>query len=190
MGRTGLLQKVDILKIRHHASTTGLTLAFLNLLQPTIALYSAGINNQYGHPAPLTIASLTSVIAAIYGTDKNGVISIQVDQNGYTINASHGLVTAPLALPTAIIPIIIPILPPAGTGALEIISITSPISKGSNATLTAQTSPVQVAASPPTTNLDQAMPRGLNLMPHPPLASSHARGQSEPKPPQATGRLK
>jgi len=136
----GLLQKIDILKIGHHASTTGSTLAFLNLLQPTIALYSAGINNQYGHPAPLTIASLTSVIATVYGTDKNGVISIQVDQNGYTINASQGLVTAPLALPTAIIPIL-PILPPAGTGALEIVSITSPISKGANATLTAQTSP-------------------------------------------------
>lgn len=136
----GLLQKVDILKIGHHASTSGSTLAFLNMIQPKIALYSAGINNQYGHPDPQIITSLASVGATVYGTDKNGAITIQGDQNGYTINASQALTTAPLPLPTSIIPII-PIIPPAGTGALEIVSITSPISKGANATLTAQTSP-------------------------------------------------
>lgn len=133
----GLPLKADILKVGHHASTSGSTLAFLNAVQPKIALYSAGINNQYGHPAPQTIAALVTVGATVYGTDKNGTISIKVDLNGYTINTDQNVVVATPVLP--IVPAVT--IPPAGSGALEIVSVTSPISKGANAALTAKTSP-------------------------------------------------
>jgi competence protein ComEC len=90
----GLPLKTDILKVGHHASTSGSTTAFLNAVQPKIALYSAGINNSYGHPAPQIIAALTAVGATIYGTDKIGTISIKVDLNGYTINTGQSAVSA------------------------------------------------------------------------------------------------
>lgn len=133
----GLPLKADILKVGHHASTSGSTLAFLNVVQPKIALYSAGINNQYGHPAPQTIAALATVGATVYGTDKNGTISIKVDLNGYTINTDQNVVVATPVLP--IVPAVT--IPPSDSGALEIVSVTSPVSKGSYASLTAKTSP-------------------------------------------------
>jgi competence protein ComEC len=133
----GLPLKADILKVGHHASTSGSTMAFLNAVQPKIALYSAGIDNSYGHPAPKTIASLTKVGATIFGTDKNGTTSIKVDLNGYTINTVQGAVSAVPVLPTNTEATI----PPSASGGLEIVSVSSPVSKGANATLTAKTSP-------------------------------------------------
>jgi competence protein ComEC len=133
----GLPLKADILKVGHHGSTSSSTRAFLNAVQPKIALYSAGINNQYGHPAPQTLDSLTAVGAAVYGTDQNGTIRIKVDLNGYTINTAQGGVKSSPVLPTAIvasIPVPVP-------GALGTLSVTSPVAKGSNATLTAKTAP-------------------------------------------------
>jgi len=133
----GLPLKADILKVGHHGSTSGSTPAFLNAVQPKMALYSAGINNQYGHPAPQTIAALEAVGATVYGTDKNGTISIKVDLNGYTINTVQEVARATPVLPTAIVATI----SPSVSAALEIVSVTSPVSKGANATLTAKTSP-------------------------------------------------
>jgi competence protein ComEC len=133
----GLPLKTDILKVGHHASTSGSTLAFLNAVQPKTALYSAGINNQFGHPAPQIIASLAAVGATIYGTDQNGTIDIKADLSGYTINTDKDVVIATPILPTAVEAVI----PSTGSGELEIVSITSPVSKGANATLTAKTSP-------------------------------------------------
>jgi competence protein ComEC len=133
----GLPLKTDILKVGHHASTSGSTMAFLNVVQPKIALYSAGINNSYGHPAPQTIAALIAVGATIYGTDKNGTISIKVDLNGYTINTVQGAVNA-----VPVLPINTEAAPPStGSGTVEIVSVSSPVSQGANATLDAKTSP-------------------------------------------------
>jgi hypothetical protein len=129
--------KANIVKVGHHGSTSGSTPTFLSAVQPKIALYSAGINNLYGHPAPQTIAVLTAVGATIYGTDQNGTISIKVDLNGYTINTVQDVVGATPALPT----VPAATIPPSVSGVLEIVSVTSPISKGANATLTAKTSP-------------------------------------------------
>ena len=133
----GLPLKADILKVGHHGSTSGSSIAFLTMVQPKIALYSAGINNQYGHPAPQTISALTAVGATIYGTDKNGTISIKVDSNGYTINANKDTVITTPILPTATLATITPSV----SGGLEIVSVTSPVSKGAYASLTAKTSP-------------------------------------------------
>jgi competence protein ComEC len=133
----GLPLKTDILKVGHHASTSGSTTAFLNAVQPKIALYSAGINNSYGHPAPQTIAALSAVGATIYGTDKNGTISIMVDLKGYTINTMQGAVSVVPILPINTEAV----SPSTGSGALEIASVSSPVSQGANATLDAKTSP-------------------------------------------------
>ena len=129
--------KADILKVGHHGSTTGSTPAFLSAVQPRIAIYSAGINNQYGLPSSQTIDAIKAASATVYGTDQNGTIAINVDLNGYSINTTQDTVRAPPVLPTAILATV----PPASDGALEIVSVTSPVSKGANATLTAQTSP-------------------------------------------------
>jgi len=133
----GFLLKADILKVGHHGSETASTIPFLNAVQPKIALYSAGINNQYGHPAPQTIAALLAVGAKVYGTDQSGTIRVAVVLNGYTIDGIQTTINEITILPTAMVAT----MPPSVSGGLDILSVTSPISKGANATLTAKTSP-------------------------------------------------
>lgn len=136
--------KADILKVGHHGSTSASSPAFLAAVQPQVAMYSAGINNSYHHPAPTTLAALTAVGATIYGTDKNGSIRITVDLNGYSVDAQNVLSRAPPVVATSTnSPVILPTATKAapGTTGLQIVSVTSPVSQGATASLTAKTSP-------------------------------------------------
>jgi competence protein ComEC len=60
-----MLQTIDparlastILKIGHHGSHTSSSPEFLRVVQPQIAIYSAGRNNDYGHPHQSTLEDL------------------------------------------------------------------------------------------------------------------------------------
>ncbi|MBP9781818.1 MBL fold metallo-hydrolase, partial [Candidatus Woesebacteria bacterium] len=48
---TGLLRPVEILKVPHHGSKTGMSDEWLELVKPKTAIISVGKNNRYGHPA-------------------------------------------------------------------------------------------------------------------------------------------
>lgn len=130
---------VDILKVGHHASKSSSTPAFLNAVSPEIAMYSAGIGNSYGHPAPQTISALQAIGAAIYGTDQLGTILITISSDGYQVSSER----QPAATPVVIAPVVPTTATVASTtgGGLTILSVTSPVSKGSTATLTAQAAP-------------------------------------------------
>jgi len=84
---SGLPLKADILKVGHHGSKYSSTPEFLSIVDPDVAIYSAGKNNTYGHPAPETLAALSAAGATIYGTDQNGTVVVTIDENGYTITA-------------------------------------------------------------------------------------------------------
>ncbi len=141
----GIPLKATILKVGHHGSTSGSTPAFLNTVKPEIALYSAGINNSYHHPSSKTITALSFTGTTIYGTDKNGTIDIDVSANGYTINMGGSPVQGSNTVTIPNIPVEPPMIlatqAPSGNGDLTIVSVTSPVSKGSNATVVASTSP-------------------------------------------------
>lgn len=66
----------DILKIGHHGSKYSSSLAFLEEVDPEIALISVGRNN-YGHPAEDTLDRLRAIQCAIFRTDRLGAISIK-----------------------------------------------------------------------------------------------------------------
>jgi competence protein ComEC len=126
--------KADILKVGHHGSKYSSSVAFLKAVSPAVAVYSAGLGNSYGHPATQTIANLQNVGAQIYGTDKDGTITVSIDANGYKINTSKIAARAP-PTPTAGV-IVAP-----GILSLEIVSVTNPVDAGSFATLQARTLP-------------------------------------------------
>lgn len=138
-----LLSKVDILRVGHHGSAYSSTLAFLNVIKPEVAIYSAGINNNYGHPAPRTIAALVAIGATVYGTDQNGTIIVTADLNGYTLNAAkvNGSITPASIPPGEPTPAFTPTQTTPSAGGLVILSVTSPVNTGNSATLTAKTSP-------------------------------------------------
>jgi competence protein ComEC len=78
-GKTNILQS-NILKVAHHGSKSSSTEEFLELVNPQIALIGVGKNNLYGHPNDNVIKRITDLGVAIYRTDKNGEICIEVDK--------------------------------------------------------------------------------------------------------------
>ena len=72
------LPRVEILKIAHHGSEdTGLS-ALLERLQPRLAVISVGAQNEYGHPADSTLASLSEIADLhVYRTDRDGTVFVE-----------------------------------------------------------------------------------------------------------------
>lgn len=85
MVRSGENLQADIYHVGHHGSSTSNTQAFLNRVQPDIAIYSAGVDNSYGHPHHEVIQRLKDMKITIYGTDTHGTIKVTTDGSTYTI---------------------------------------------------------------------------------------------------------
>ena len=81
----GLIDDIAILKVSHHGSEHCSTVNFLAAAQPEIAIYSAGVNNAYGHPSSETIARLKNIGASIYGTDIHGTIIVTTDGKAFDV---------------------------------------------------------------------------------------------------------
>ena len=69
----------QILKLGHHGSNTSSSLDFLLAVDPKIAIWSAGIDNTYGHPSPLTLQRLQDLGVTVYGTAVDGTIVVETD---------------------------------------------------------------------------------------------------------------
>lgn len=79
----GLLGPVDVLKVGHHGSDSSSTPAFLAALRPRIALISAGLDNEYGHPHAVTLEHLAALGAIeVLRTDRDGTVEVVVDGAG------------------------------------------------------------------------------------------------------------
>lgn len=114
----------DVLKVGHHGSRSSSSPEFLARVRPEIAVYSAKTGNTYGHPHPETLEALKAVGAEVYGTDVNGSILVKTDGTGYQVDSSKPA-------------------PPAGNAPLflDIVSVTSPVTPGASAEVTARTLP-------------------------------------------------
>lgn len=71
--------RAEFLQLGHHGSSTSTSDAFLDAVQPSVAIYSAGSNNQFGHPHADVISRLESRGITIFGTDTHGWIRIVTD---------------------------------------------------------------------------------------------------------------
>ncbi|HJF31359.1 MAG TPA: MBL fold metallo-hydrolase [Sporosarcina psychrophila] len=80
--------EADILQVGHHGSKTSTTDRFLNAVKPDVAIYSAGENNQYGHPHTETINRLKKSGALVYGTDIHGTIIIETDGKTFSVHTN------------------------------------------------------------------------------------------------------
>jgi len=131
---SGLDISATILKVAHHGSRSASPLDFLTAVQPEVAIYSAGLGNDYGHPHPETLDALTSVGAIIYGTDVNGTIIVTTDGDGYSIETTKQVQT-----PTP--PIVLPTTEQTSELFINVVSLTSPITPGGTSRLTINTIP-------------------------------------------------
>lgn len=70
----GLSGTYDILKVGHHGSKTSTSQDFLDMVSPEHAIISAGKNNRYGHPAPVTMEKLKKAGVRIWNTMECGAV--------------------------------------------------------------------------------------------------------------------
>ncbi len=69
----GVLGPVDLLKVGHHGSDSSTIPRLLEILQPRLALISAGSANEYGHPHATTLDHLAAIPGIrVLRTDRDG----------------------------------------------------------------------------------------------------------------------
>jgi competence protein ComEC len=77
---------VEILKVAHHGSEDAGLAPLLGILRPRVAVVSVGEHNDYGHPAPSTIAALAHFPgSSLYRTDENGQVTVESDGKTFTV---------------------------------------------------------------------------------------------------------
>ncbi len=87
-GRLGL-PPAEILKVAHHGSADAGLPGLLARLRPRVAVISVGAGNDYGHPAPSTLAALGARPGLrLRRTDRDGTIVIESDGRTLTLASS------------------------------------------------------------------------------------------------------
>jgi competence protein ComEC len=77
-----------VLKVGHHGSDGSTTDAFLDAVDPALAVISVGAENTYGHPSPSTRLRLASV--PLLRTDENGDVRLETDGTSLWVSFDRG----------------------------------------------------------------------------------------------------
>ncbi|MCA9765065.1 MAG: MBL fold metallo-hydrolase [Carnobacterium sp.] len=72
----------DLLLMGHHGSETSTSEEWIKAVQPKISVYSTGKNNGYDHPGKEAIDRLKKSSIPIYGTSKNGTVTVKANNDG------------------------------------------------------------------------------------------------------------
>lgn len=86
----GLVPRVDVLKVGHHGSHSSTTPSFVAAADPSVAMISAGIDNEYGHPAPETLATLGAAGPLVLRTDVHGDVEVTTDGSRWQARTDRG----------------------------------------------------------------------------------------------------
>jgi competence protein ComEC len=71
----------DVLKVSHHGSKTSTSNEFFRYVAPKLGLISAGINNNFGHPADIVLERLNFFNSEILRTDLDKAVLMRSDGN-------------------------------------------------------------------------------------------------------------
>ena len=83
----------DVLHVGHHGSRTSTVQEFLDMVAPSIAVISVGMDNSYGHPHGDVLARLEEAGIRIYRTDQDGHIIMVTDGADISVRRSAGWFT-------------------------------------------------------------------------------------------------
>lgn len=93
----------QILQLGHHGSRTSSSAAFLDAVQPQLAIWSAGLNNSFGHPHADVLERLAAKNIVVCGTATYGTIVVVTDGQNYTVKTQAcGDLLQPVPIATTI----------------------------------------------------------------------------------------
>ena len=78
---TGADLHADVLKIPHHGSAQQ-DPDFIAATHARLAIASAGVDNDYGHPAPRTLQLVRSLGMTVLSTDQDGSVAVRMSRSG------------------------------------------------------------------------------------------------------------
>ncbi len=81
---------VTLLKTAHHGSKNATKEPFLELVNPQMALISAGRDNSYGHPHKETLERLADRGCRIYQTPESGAVTVRVKDGAVRVETFLG----------------------------------------------------------------------------------------------------
>lgn len=88
LAERGLLGRVDVLKVGHHGSHSSTSPELLAATRPGVALISAGIGNDYGHPHQVTLDHLHAIPGLrLHRTDLEGSVEVITDGLEYMVRS-------------------------------------------------------------------------------------------------------
>jgi competence protein ComEC len=82
--KTGADLRADVLKIPHHGSAQQ-DPGFIAATQARVAIASAGVDNDYGHPAPRTVQLVRSLGMTVLSTAQDGSVAVGQSQHGLAV---------------------------------------------------------------------------------------------------------
>jgi beta-lactamase superfamily II metal-dependent hydrolase len=85
MMKAGYPLDADILKVGHHGSSDAGSTAFLNRVDPEVAIISLGRDNEYGHPHRETLERLNAAGHLVLRTDLEGTVLVTSDGATYSV---------------------------------------------------------------------------------------------------------
>ncbi len=68
-----------VLKAPHHGSATSSTVEFLERIRPAVAIFSAGRNNRFGHPARVVVERYRAIGTRMFSTAEDGAVILDTD---------------------------------------------------------------------------------------------------------------
>ncbi|MCL5257112.1 MAG: MBL fold metallo-hydrolase [Chloroflexi bacterium] len=93
MLKSGQSLQSTVLKVGHHGSNSASSAPFLRAVQPSVAIWMAGVNNDYGHPHRETLARLAQTGAKVFGTAVDGTIQVFTDGDRLWVKTAAGPTT-------------------------------------------------------------------------------------------------
>ncbi|MBM7607019.1 competence protein ComEC [Lysinibacillus composti] len=83
------LKNIDLLKAGHHGSKTSSTEEFINQLNPSLTIFSAGENNRYGHPSKEVVERFNQLELSSLVTGEVGTIEIKVEEEQLKLETTY-----------------------------------------------------------------------------------------------------
>ena len=87
LASSGLDLRADALVLPHHGSRTSSSTAFLEAVEPRVAIVSVGARNPHGHPHPEVVARYAGI--ALYRTDEHGDVTLRSDGERLWVRSSR-----------------------------------------------------------------------------------------------------